>query len=93
MAWQFLWGLQDLNYRPDDEIELDFRLADGFVGSGEFVFGVVNKEEMVTIRDRRWDLVGLIYSKLLNLLTWWFVDFHQDHRKCQLATFPVRHVR
>jgi len=53
MLYQFLWGLQDLGYRPVDEIELDFRLAEG----PDFVFGVVSKEEMVTIRDRRWDLV------------------------------------
>jgi hypothetical protein len=55
IAFQFLWGLQDLSYRPADEIELDFRLADG-LGVPDFVFGVVSKEEMVTIRDKRWDL-------------------------------------
>jgi len=34
---------------------LDFRLAEG-LGCPDFVFGVVSKEEMVNIRDRRWDL-------------------------------------
>jgi len=58
IAFQFLWGLQDLSYRPADEIELDFRLADG-LGVPDFVFGVVSKEEMVTIRDKRWDLVSI----------------------------------
>src|SRR5882762_7605578 len=50
MAFQFLWGLQDLVYAPADEIELDFKLSDGF-GGPDSVFGVVRKVEISTIRD------------------------------------------
>jgi len=60
LVFQFLWGLQDLGYRPADEIELDFRLAEG-LGCPDFVFGVVSKEDMVNIRERRWDLVCILY--------------------------------
>lgn len=56
MAFQFLWGLQDLRYRPRDELELDFKLAPDS-GVPDFVFAIVSKEELATIRDSRWDLV------------------------------------
>jgi hypothetical protein len=62
ITWQFLWGLQDLAYHPADQIELDFRLAGGFVGA-DYVFGVVSKEEMVSIRDKRWDLVSICFCQ------------------------------
>lgn len=62
MAFQSLWGLQDLRYRPTDELELDFKLAPEAGGSSDYVFAIVSKDEMNTIRDNRWDLVCSISS-------------------------------
>jgi len=47
--------LMDLNYRPKDELQLDFTLAPGVLPH-DFVFAIVSKDELVTIRDTRWDL-------------------------------------
>lgn len=55
ILFQFAWALQDLNYHPKDELELDFKLASD-AGVPDFVFAVVAKDELVTIRDKRWDL-------------------------------------
>lgn len=46
----------ELPYRPVDELELDFELAPGVV-SDNFVFAIVAKDELLSIRDSRWDLV------------------------------------
>ena len=46
----------DLQYRPADMLELDFTLTSGALLS-DFVFAVVSKDELVTIKDNRWDLV------------------------------------
>jgi hypothetical protein len=45
----------DLQYRPTDSLELDFTLAPGILQS-DFVFAVVAKDQLVTIKDNRWDL-------------------------------------
>lgn len=45
----------DLQYRPADMLELDFTLTSGALLS-DFVFAVVSKDELVTIKDNRWDL-------------------------------------
>ncbi|KAJ3566315.1 hypothetical protein NP233_g7087 [Leucocoprinus birnbaumii] len=47
--------IMDLQYRPSDILELDFTLAPGVLSS-DFVFAVVSKDELVTIKDSRWDL-------------------------------------
>jgi hypothetical protein len=49
-------GIMDLQYRPTDVLELDFTLTPGFLTS-DFVFAVVSKDELATIKDNRWDLV------------------------------------
>ncbi|KXN89572.1 Coiled-coil domain-containing protein 47 [Leucoagaricus sp. SymC.cos] len=57
--FQFIFQLgrqiMDLQYRPSDVLELDFTLAPGLLPS-DFVFAVVAKDELVTIKDNRWDL-------------------------------------
>lgn len=46
----------DLQYRPTDEIQLDFKLAPGALPH-DFVWAVVAKDELSSVKDGRWDLV------------------------------------
>ncbi|KAF8639929.1 hypothetical protein AX17_001179 [Amanita inopinata Kibby_2008] len=45
----------DLDYRPRDNIQLDFKLAPGTIPY-DFVWAVVAKSELRSIKDDRWDL-------------------------------------
>ncbi|KAF7775912.1 hypothetical protein Agabi119p4_4305 [Agaricus bisporus var. burnettii] len=47
--------LMDLQYRPRDDLQLDFTLAPGVLAH-DFVFAIVTKEELASIKDNRWDL-------------------------------------
>jgi hypothetical protein len=49
----------DLQYRPKDSLELDFRLAPGSAAP-ECVWAVVAKDELLSIKDDRWDLVSVL---------------------------------
>lgn len=51
----------DLQFRPQDDLQLDFTLAPGALPH-DFVFGVVSKNELITIKDNRWDLVRFVFS-------------------------------
>jgi hypothetical protein len=57
IIYQFLYGLYDLNYAPQDEVQLDFTLAPGYLPH-DFVWAVAKKEELKSIKDDRWDLVS-----------------------------------
>jgi hypothetical protein len=46
----------DLQYRPIDEIQLDFKLTSGALPH-DFVWAVVAKDELMSVKDGRWDLV------------------------------------
>ncbi|KAH7929470.1 DUF1682-domain-containing protein [Leucogyrophana mollusca] len=55
LIYQFAWQMYDLRYNPYDELVLDFKLTpDSAVP--DCVWAVVSKEELVTIRNSRWDL-------------------------------------
>ena len=73
----------DLQYRPVDTLELDFTLTSGVL-LNDFVFAVVAKDELVTIKDHRWDLVRLLFLRNeMNSQTRFFfynLDSNQDHR-------------
>lgn len=58
----------DLQYRPRDGLQLDFTLASGVLPH-DFVFAVVAKEELASIKDNRWDLVRLASSKINGMRT------------------------
>ena len=57
MAFQFLRGLIDLLYAPEDEITLDFKLHSTSTVP-EFVWAIVAKGEATAIKKERWDLVS-----------------------------------
>lgn len=61
LQWAFQVGrtFVDLQYRPRDDIQLDFRLAPGVLPH-DFVWAVVAKDELLSIKDNRWDLVRFI---------------------------------
>ncbi|KAN0097646.1 Protein of unknown function (DUF1682) domain containing protein [Tylopilus felleus] len=57
LFFQFLWQLYDLRYQPRDHLCLDFLLdSDTAAAVPDFVWAVVNKSELPTIKDNRWDL-------------------------------------
>lgn len=56
LLWQFARGnLIDLQYRPEDIVELEFKLADN-VSLDNFVWAIVHKNQLQKIKDERWDL-------------------------------------
>ncbi|KAG5221094.1 hypothetical protein IMY05_C4469001200 [Salix suchowensis] len=55
MIYQIVWGLVEVQTTYPDDLQLDFRLNEGTLESG-FVWAVVKKDELRTIRDARWDL-------------------------------------
>ncbi|KAJ7498898.1 hypothetical protein FB451DRAFT_1203387 [Mycena latifolia] len=54
-AFQTLRTFVDLQYRPKDSLQLDFRLLPGTL-SHDFVWGIVSKDELLSFKDDRWDL-------------------------------------
>ncbi|EGO27566.1 hypothetical protein SERLADRAFT_461258 [Serpula lacrymans var. lacrymans S7.9] len=55
MIYQFGWTLYDLRYQPQDDLVLDFKLAPD-AAVPDFVWAVVAKDELVYIKENRWDL-------------------------------------
>ncbi|KIY49228.1 DUF1682-domain-containing protein [Fistulina hepatica ATCC 64428] len=53
--FQIAYQLYDLQYQPRDSLELDFKLSPSAVQTG-FVWALVVKDELRTIKDGRWDL-------------------------------------
>ncbi|KAJ3828599.1 hypothetical protein EV361DRAFT_155024 [Lentinula raphanica] len=53
--YQTVWSLVDLQYNPKDDLQLDFKLFPSALPH-DFVWAVVAKDELKTIRDSRWDL-------------------------------------
>lgn len=61
------WTLYDLRYSPNNDVTLDFKLgtkgkAPAGVGA-PFVWAIVEKDELNTIRSARWDLVRRLRKK------------------------------
>ncbi|KZW04082.1 DUF1682-domain-containing protein [Exidia glandulosa HHB12029] len=55
LAIQFGRGLIELDYRPYDKIELDFTLSPS-AGVPNFVWAVVDKDDVKSFKQDRWDL-------------------------------------
>ncbi|TFY60890.1 hypothetical protein EVG20_g7256 [Dentipellis fragilis] len=55
LIYQFGWGMADLNYAPQDDVELDFKLQSD-VAIPDFIWAIVAKDELKSIKDGRWDL-------------------------------------
>jgi hypothetical protein len=80
IAFTYGWVLYDLRYNPQDEVLLDFRLATGPNDTQGFVWGIISKDCLPTIKNERWDLVSLsavLRSTLLNFIP----DPYEDARK------------
>ncbi|KAG6919419.1 hypothetical protein DXG01_006302 [Tephrocybe rancida] len=78
--FQFGRTLIDLHYRPKDDVTLDFKLAPGALAA-DFVWAVVAKEELLSIKNDRWDLRFMPST-----------DLHQDERVNLSASFALGHV-
>lgn len=65
LQWLFQTGrtLVDLHYRPTDDIQLDFKLLPGALPN-DFVWAIVAKEELRSIKNDRWDLVQKFRSSI-----------------------------
>ncbi|EIN10637.1 DUF1682-domain-containing protein [Punctularia strigosozonata HHB-11173 SS5] len=55
LIYQFAWGMYDLAYRPKDEISLEFEFHPT-AQVPDFVFAIVAKDVLSSIKDERWDL-------------------------------------
>jgi hypothetical protein len=57
------WTLYDLRYSPNDDVTLDFKLGtkekSPTGNATPFVWAIVEKEELIPIKGKRWDLVRL----------------------------------
>jgi hypothetical protein len=60
LGYQIGKTLVDLQYRPQDDIQLDFRLAPGSLHH-DFVWAIVAKDELLSIKNNRWDLVRFVF--------------------------------
>ncbi|KAJ7781219.1 hypothetical protein B0H16DRAFT_1658848 [Mycena metata] len=54
-AFQTLRTFVDLQYRPTDDLQLDFKLLPGALAH-DFVWAVVSKDELLFVKTDRWDL-------------------------------------
>jgi len=55
LAFQIGRTFVDLQYRPRDDLQLDFKLSSGALNEN-FVFAIVAKDELLSVKDGRWDL-------------------------------------
>jgi len=69
LAYQFFRGFAELDYRVQDEVELDFTFKEtaGKEGAPECVWAIVSKNEMRGIKSERWDLTFTKTSDASNL--------------------------
>jgi hypothetical protein len=57
VLWQFAWSNYDLKYTPEDRITLDLMLDEKAAATlPDFVFAIVTKNELSSIKEQRWDL-------------------------------------
>lgn len=57
MTYQFVLGTFDLKYRAEDRVTLDISFDDKTTAQiPDFVWAVVSKDELSSIREERWDL-------------------------------------
>ncbi|KAJ7283631.1 hypothetical protein C8J57DRAFT_1293105 [Mycena rebaudengoi] len=54
-AFQTLRTFVDLQYRPKDDLQLDFKLLPDVLPH-DFVWAIVSKDELLFVKDDRWDL-------------------------------------
>lgn len=57
LVFTYGWILYDLRYDPKDGVMLDFKLATSPNDTQGFVWGIVSKYSLPTIKNERWDLV------------------------------------
>jgi hypothetical protein len=75
-VFQTLMSFVDLHYQPRDEIELDFTLLPG-TSVPDFVWAIVSKSELLSIKQSRWDLVRPA-TYTVNARTNHHTDLHQN---------------
>jgi len=61
LLFQFVRGMIDVQYNPKDDLELDFKLFPEALPH-DFVWAIVAKDKLRTIKDNRWDLVCISVS-------------------------------
>jgi hypothetical protein len=76
-AFQSLKTFIDLHYRPMDEIELDFTLLPG-TAVPDLVWAIVAKDELLSIKKTRWDLVLLPIYISVSRADRYLVDFYEN---------------
>jgi hypothetical protein len=58
LIFHFAWSQYDLTYRSEDRLQLEFLLDEtASAAIPDFVWAVVAKDELSTIKNKRWDMV------------------------------------
>jgi hypothetical protein len=88
ILYEFAWSSYDLKYRPEDRVTLDFALDEKSAAQlPDFVWAVVAKDELSSIRDGRWDLVSIgTWLRIAALFIGLYADPHQNF--WELITSP-----
>lgn len=61
-----LWGFVELDYKVYDELELNFTFKDS-ASIPDCVWAIVAKDELRSIKNKRWDLVRVLFQLSLFL--------------------------
>jgi Protein of unknown function (DUF1682) len=78
LAFQIGRTFVDLQYRPRDDLQLDFKLSPEALNES-FVFAIVAKDELISVKDGRWDLVRILSPHVMKLTKSALnIDIHQD---------------
>ncbi|KAG8756090.1 hypothetical protein FRC14_003393 [Serendipita sp. 396] len=56
LLFTYGWIMYDLRYSPNDDVTLDFRLGPSGANAPGFVWAIVDKDELISIKKTRWDL-------------------------------------
>lgn len=97
LQWAFQTGktLIDLHYRPADDIQLDFKLFKNALPDN-FVWAIIAKDELLSVKDGRWDLVCPFTLALTNtplIPSCLTTDVRKDHRERGASFLPACYVR
>lgn len=80
LVFTYGWTLYDLRYDPKDRVLLDFKLATSPNDTQGFIWGIVSKDSLPTIKNERWDLVRFMVDPKWHVAEY-LTDPHEDSRK------------
>lgn len=81
--------MYDLRYNPHDGLVLDFKLdAETAASIPDCVWAAVVKDQLVTIKSERWDLVSFVPRSQLTI-NLCVTDVYPHSRPCRTSTYAL----